>query len=274
MMDTRAYFEAAFSAEGAPLPGDVWRAEFTRDRIPPGVSSVLDVGCGTGLVAQHVAQRCRVCAVEYSAAGAQRTRAAGVACAQATIEAIPFADRSFDLVMANEVLEHLDERLFAKARSELARVARDYILITVPNRDCLPMLRQECPRCRTISVPWGHLRSFGQQDLAGLFAGFRVERCEAFGPWISDWNRGLMWLPTLPRRVRNPLRPGLRCCVCGFQGPPAPEHLTVGWLLRRGWLGWMIGMDWLLARVATKCPRWLFALYGRAAGSQAGSGGA
>jgi ubiquinone/menaquinone biosynthesis C-methylase UbiE len=44
---------------------------------------------------------------------------------------IPFKDRSFDLVICNEVLEHVDDP--GKALSELERVTKKYCLISVPH---------------------------------------------------------------------------------------------------------------------------------------------
>ncbi len=44
---------------------------------------------------------------------------------------LPFKDKSFDMVMAIEVLEHLHD--YRRALKEMKRVSRSYCLITVPN---------------------------------------------------------------------------------------------------------------------------------------------
>jgi ubiquinone/menaquinone biosynthesis C-methylase UbiE len=47
-----------------------------------------------------------------------------------SVLALPFADRSFDAVLCMEVLEHLQHP--ADAVRELARVARDVVVLSVP----------------------------------------------------------------------------------------------------------------------------------------------
>ena len=48
-----------------------------------------------------------------------------------TITSLPFEDRSFDVVCAFDVLEHLEK--FHLLNEEMFRVARDFVLISLPN---------------------------------------------------------------------------------------------------------------------------------------------
>ncbi len=50
----------------------------------------------------------------------------------ADVRDLPFEDNSYSLVMACEILEHLPWSDFDKALSEIARVARDYVIISIP----------------------------------------------------------------------------------------------------------------------------------------------
>lgn len=270
-MSVERQFDLAFSGESAPLEADLARAEFTAARVPVDARTMLDVGCGTGIVTSAVAKSAAaggprdVCGLELSSVGVERVRALGLKCEKGSIDRMPFADGAFDLVMANEVLEHLNDELFAAARRELARVAARYLLITVPNRDHLPTLRQTCPHCATDSVPWGHVRSFHSRDMAALFAGFRaVEVCE-FGPPVPDGDRLLTQIWRLPRRLHHPLKGGVRCPLCGHTNPqpPATRPRASDFLLHPLASGWY-AIDFLAARSSPTCPRWIFALYQRA----------
>jgi Methyltransferase domain len=48
---------------------------------------------------------------------------------------IPAADRSYDAVVAVDVLEHIDPKDRTKALSEFARVANKYLILNYPSRD-------------------------------------------------------------------------------------------------------------------------------------------
>ncbi len=52
----------------------------------------------------------------------------------ASVHKIPFRDRSFGIVMACQVLEHLPFDLFRVALSEMSRVTRRYAIVSLPNR--------------------------------------------------------------------------------------------------------------------------------------------
>lgn len=123
------------------LPSHVWR--FGQDRrldliarhAPPDVHRVLDAGCGVGMYVRQLQQfSAQVCGVELEfdrAAEAGRDLPA-ISCA--SVEALPFRDGTFDLVLSHEVLEHVgDDR---RAVSEALRVLRPggRLAIFVPNR--------------------------------------------------------------------------------------------------------------------------------------------
>jgi SAM-dependent methyltransferase len=262
-------FDCAFAREQAPLPADVDRARLTVARIPAPVRTLLDVGCGTGVVTRLAAQTIEVTAVELSGVGVEKVRALGIACRQGSIADLPFPDRHFDLVMANEVIEHLDQATYAQGIRELSRVAREFILLTVPNRDHLPSLRHRCPRCATLAVPWGHLRSFDLAGLATLIPGFRLTRAEAFGPRIPDRSHPLTRGLSLARNLHNPLRRDMRCPVCGYveTGPADRRPRPTDLLLHPGLVVRYVA-DMLPVVLGPKCPRWLLGLYERAAPPQ------
>lgn len=99
--------------------------------------SVLDAGCGEGFVLDYLAKRhpdVRLTGVDLSdeAVAFARERFGDVAQFRTgSVYKLPFSDNSFDTVLCSEVLEHLDEP--GRAIQELKRVARNYVLITVPH---------------------------------------------------------------------------------------------------------------------------------------------
>lgn len=97
-------------------------------RDPAGLAA-LDIGCGGGLLAEELAGLgCKVTGVDPSAESLAAARAhaaeAGLAIdyRQASGEALPFADGTFDLAYCCDVLEHVDD--LARVIRETARVLR------------------------------------------------------------------------------------------------------------------------------------------------------
>jgi SAM-dependent methyltransferase len=158
--------------------------------IPEGVETILDVGCGDGAITNEFARRWRVTGVDSS-----RTALAHVDChaVRASAEDLPFADRSFDLVMSSQMLEHLDEAAYRSAMAELRRVADVYLLISVPYEEDLGMRIVRCPRCGWRGHVWGHRRRFSIDSLLGDLPDFEAVHVQAFGD-LQDppWPRPLL----------------------------------------------------------------------------------
>lgn len=100
-------------------------------------NSLLDAGCGEGFVVDRIARRMpdlRIAGVDLSDEAVAFARAHFGSRAQfrkGSVYKLPFSDKSFDTVLCSEVLEHLDDP--NRAVEELKRVARNYVLITVPH---------------------------------------------------------------------------------------------------------------------------------------------
>ena len=107
---------------GAPLAAAM--IEFAR--VEPGMRA-LDVGCGPGALTAALAERlgaANVCGADPSEpfAEACRARVPGVEVVVATAEALPFADRAFDVALSQLVLNFMRD---AEAGvREMARVTR------------------------------------------------------------------------------------------------------------------------------------------------------
>jgi SAM-dependent methyltransferase len=85
---------------------------------------ILDIGCGTGATMDHLKRLGEVQGVDLSEFPLKFSRRRGhrrVLCASAT--ELPFENRSFDLVTALDVIEHLDDDV--KGLSEIRRVLKE-----------------------------------------------------------------------------------------------------------------------------------------------------
>ncbi len=148
-----------------------------RARIGPGVR-VLDLGCGAG---RHAYAALRsgadVVALDADAAecrtvagtlGAMRSAGEIGTCARSAVMRgdalrLPFADETFDRVVAAEVLEHLrDDR---GAMAELARVLRPGGILAVSVPRYWPEVVNWALSSEYHSVPGGHVRIYRRSQL-------------------------------------------------------------------------------------------------------------
>ncbi len=88
--------------------------------------NVLEIGIGSGVVARELkAQGCDVTTIDI----AEDVHPDVVG----SILALPFPPASYDVVLAAEILEHIRFEDVEKALSELARVSRKSVVISVPH---------------------------------------------------------------------------------------------------------------------------------------------
>ena len=195
------------------------------DAIPADARSVLDVGCGGG-IALHLLGRqrpdVRAVGLEKSPKTAGAARALfGVEVVEGSADALPFDDGAFDVVMANEVLEHLPWGVYARTVDEMCRVATRGIVITTPFAERRQFVT--CPMCRCAFNPFYHLRSFDDDALSALFPSFERVRLDI------TWTRGRPPLLYESRRLKAalgwtpPLPTHTICPQCGYRNAPAKE---------------------------------------------------
>lgn len=122
--------------------------------------SVLDAGCGEGFVTHYLAQQnpaLRLTGMDLNPeaiAYAQDHFGDVAHFRTGSLYKLPFSDNSFDLVVCSEVLEHLEDT--ERAVSELKRVARRHVLITVPREPYFKWLN-DLSRAVGISPDPGHV---------------------------------------------------------------------------------------------------------------------
>lgn len=186
------------------------RMRRTAALVPAGTASVLDVGAGHGVLLELLRDERGVpgVGIEITDAKVDYGRSRGLDVRLGDAAALGFADGSFDVVLACEVLEHLPCGTYEAALRELARVARRTLIVSVPFDERRSHVR--CPYCDSLVNPDYHFRSFSPASLPALFPGFRLQTWHGWG------ERRDSVLLRLLRRWRKRWPALLVCPCCGY----------------------------------------------------------
>ena len=151
--------------------------------------TVLEVGCGEGIVIQHLTRRhprLRVDGIELDQAALERAR---TRCPEARLVrgdgyALPVRSGSYDLVLCLEVLEHLEDP--SRALDEILRVTRRGCLLSVPHEPFFRLgnfLRGK--NLTRLGNPTDHVQHWGRRAFVAFCQQrFSVRaRADAF-PWL------------------------------------------------------------------------------------------
>ncbi|HNR28136.1 MAG TPA: class I SAM-dependent methyltransferase [Bacteroidales bacterium] len=166
---------------------ELQRVDSIMRMLPSHAEQVLEAGCREGYITLKLAGIYpSVTALDLNMPGIVHPR---VACVQGDIKALDFPDKSFDLVICTEVLEHIPPQKLEKACAELLRVTRRYLLIGVPFRQDLRVHATRCIHCGSINPTTGHVNSFDLQQLMSLFGNMPFSRTEYPGRGVYKTNR-------------------------------------------------------------------------------------
>ena len=153
-------------------------------------SSILDVGCGEGVLTADWAERLgdgRVVGIDLDdpklrAEWEQRTRPnLDFVVQEAT--SLPFRDGEFDLACATEVLEHVPEPEATVA--EMARVASGHLLVSVPREPLWRALNvARGAYWRDLGNTPGHVNHWSKREFVALLSRYgTVEEARSPFPW-------------------------------------------------------------------------------------------
>jgi SAM-dependent methyltransferase len=151
---------------------------------------ILDYGCGLGYLVGHLLRRGIACeALDFSSASISRVRdqfdghplfrGAVVASTVPT----PLPDKSIDVLLSVEMVEHLFDEHLASTFSEFHRLLRPggTLIVTTPHAEDLEASWVLCPDCGGHFHQYQHLRSWTVDSLRAAIEphGFRTVTCHA-----------------------------------------------------------------------------------------------
>jgi 2-polyprenyl-3-methyl-5-hydroxy-6-metoxy-1,4-benzoquinol methylase len=150
--------------------------------------SVLDVGCGEGILTEQWAERFeRVVGVDLDDPALrrewERRGRPNLEFRSADAASLPFADGEFDLVCGVEMLEHLPDP--SAALAEMVRVARRWLLVSTPQEPLWRILNVlRGAHWRSLGNTPGHLNHWSKRNLFKLASQYgSVAATRSPTPW-------------------------------------------------------------------------------------------
>jgi ubiquinone/menaquinone biosynthesis C-methylase UbiE len=152
-------------------------------------SSLLDVGCGEGILTHQWAQRIdgRVVGIDLDDpqlhAEWQGRQCPNLEYMVMKAENLPFADGEFDVATAIEVLEHVPDP--EHTLSEMARVASGHLLVSVPREPLWRALNMaRGAYLRDLGNTPGHVNHWSKRGFVQLLSRYgAVEEARSPFPW-------------------------------------------------------------------------------------------
>ncbi len=150
---------------------------------------ILEVGCGAGVSSRRInamlgGQRFEVSDVDSRYVSKLRTTDFPLPVRQESVLALDRPDKEFDCIFMLEVMEHVPD--YEKALSELFRVSRKHVVISVPNEPLWRMLNVLRARyVKDFGNTPGHLNHWSPRSFRKLVSHYGdIVRMYTPLPWI------------------------------------------------------------------------------------------
>lgn len=194
------------------------------ENLPSHVSTLLDIGCGPGVFLHllHKQTGIKGIGIEITDIKIRYAQAKlNVNVLKGNAGHLPFKDETFDVVTALELIEHLPYKIYEGALEEVQRVAKKWIIISVPH--CEEIQYIPCPYCGTRFNSSYHLRSFDEKKMKILFPSFGMVKLKK----IVLYSQPLFLFKKIFASFRPPLFPEFAICpTCGFKRENGPTANT------------------------------------------------
>jgi SAM-dependent methyltransferase len=148
-------------------------------RLAPAGGRLLEIGFGDGYLLRRLSGRYECHGADISP-GNVAQMSAKIPEVEFALTApdgtLPFPDGHFDLFVASEVLEHMDDEALEASVHEIRRVLKPggHAVITFPAREDLSASECFCPNCGFKFHKWGHSQSWDVAKIRRLFADFNI----------------------------------------------------------------------------------------------------
>ena len=153
---------------------EIKRTKKVINLIPTDVKSVLDIGCGNGIVTNMI-EKPFVVGLDFAKIPLTKVKTNAI---QASIDRLPIKSTKFDLIILTEVLEHLDEGTYIKAIEEIKMLKANYLLITVPFNENVELGLCKCSVCGNLFHGSHHYRKFDNSWFNKEFSEYEPEKME------------------------------------------------------------------------------------------------
>jgi hypothetical protein len=229
-------------------PREQERLQKTFDALPDDVSTGLEIGFYDLRVTDILRKKIALVSIDLPKKVSSHY---GYNLAFADIQALPFNDSTFDIVICTEVLEHLPKKVLLQGVKELQRVSRKYVLVSVPYKQRVWNEIFKCAHCGFTGNRMGHLHYMDDDSLVLLFEGATPEKSELIGTisgYAPDWlyavanTLGNAWCDFIFGNCPN--------CELSYH---AVKPNPLGYVLQR--------LIWRAEHLAKPRPAWLLTLF-------------
>ena len=105
---------------------------------------------------------------------------------ESDIASIPAEDKSFDCVTCLQVIEHVPDNMYDSALSELARISRKYLIVSIPFNENLEKGFTKCPKCYSEFNSDLHFRTFNLETVEYLFDSYGFKLAKSINVFTAD----------------------------------------------------------------------------------------